>query len=117
MKKRWFVLTGILVFIAIILVAGCEMIEEQFATGSIQPVPAECNKEANFLDNALYRSQERGDVSKMQVTRVTNLFNTCLQNAGLSKADAKATLKDRIKTFNNRPDKGKAKGAEDFFVF
>ena len=117
MKKRYFIVTGTLIFFAITLVSGCNMIQEEFATGSIQPVPAGCNKEANFLDRALYGSQELGQVSKMQVTRVMNEFNTCLQNAGLSKADAKATIKDRIKTFNERPDKGKVKGAEDFFIF
>lgn len=117
MKNRYYIVTGILIFFTIILAAGCEMIEEQFAAGSIQPVPAECNKEANFLDNALYGSQERGDVSKMQVTRVMNEFSTCMQNAGLSEADAKATLKDRIDTLNERPDQGKGKGDEGTFIF
>ena len=117
MKKRCFVVTGVLIIFAIVLISGCDMIQEEFASGSKKPVPVECNKEANILDRALYGSQELGQVSKMQVTRVTNEFNTCLQNAGLSKSDAKATIKERINTFNERPDKGKVKGAEDFFVF
>jgi hypothetical protein len=100
-----------------LFLSGCDMIKEEFAAGSVMPVPAECDREANFLDRALYGSQELGQVSQLQVTRVTNELNTCLLNAGLSKADAKATVKDRVKTFEERPDKGKVEGDKDMFIF
>jgi hypothetical protein len=117
MKKRRIVLTGILVVYTILSLSGCDIIKEEFATGSVMPVPAECDREANYLDRALYGSRELGQVSQLQVTRVTNELNTCLLNAGFSEADAKATVKDRIQTFDERPDKGKVEGDKDIFIF
>ncbi len=110
-------LTAKLIFIIIIIIfiSGCDFLKEEVFTGPLPPMPTECIKIANLLDQGLF-GLERAQVSKLQVTRANNRLDECLQNSGLTAAQSKAIIKNKIKTFRERPGADSIKESGDMFV-
>jgi hypothetical protein len=111
------VYTSKLIFIAgtIFFMSGCDFLKEELFTGEIPPLPTECTKEANLLDLGLY-GIEMAQTGQLQVNRATNRLDECLQNAGMSEAESKAIIKDRVKTYRERPGADTIKESGDIFV-
>lgn len=93
----------IVLFCCILMVsAGCEFLEkEEIPPDQLPPVPAACSKESNIYANALYGAYEHAEVSQMQIRRVAKEFSKCLQNSGLSEAEARGIVKNQEKTFRD----------------
>ncbi len=115
MNKRVYTAKLIFVILTIIFISGCDFLKEELFTGPVPPMPNECTKEANLLDHGLY-GIEMAQVSQFQVTRATNRLDECLQNAGMSNAQSRALIKDRVKTFRERPGADTIKDSGDMFV-
>lgn len=116
---NWAVRTAKFLFLliagAIFLISGCDFLQEELFTGTAPPLPAECTKEANLLDQGLY-GIETAQTGQLQVNRATNRLDECLQNAGMSAAESKALIKERVKTYRERPGAESIQESGEMFV-
>jgi hypothetical protein len=84
-----------LFFLLLMLVAGCDTLNFTTETppDKLPPVPEKCMTLYNTHKNALLIAYSSAEASQMQVARVANEFTQCMENEGLSRADAKGILK------------------------
>jgi len=84
-----------LFFLMLMIVAGCDMLPTTTETtpDKLPPVPENCMTLYNTHKNALLIAYSSAEASQMQVARVANEFTQCMENEGLSRADAKGILK------------------------
>jgi hypothetical protein len=96
MKKRIFSGKLIALFLLMLMiVTGCDMLTTTTETppDKLPPVPEKCMTLYNTHKNALLVAYSSAEASQMQVARVANEFTQCIENEGLSRADAKGMLK------------------------
>ena len=79
----------------VMLVAGCDSLTTTTETppDKLPPVPEKCMTLYNTHKNALIIAYSSAETSQMQIARVANEFAQCMENEGLSRADAKGLLK------------------------
>ena len=84
-----------LFFLMLIIAAGCDTLTTTTETppDKLPPVPEKCMTFYNMHKNALLVAYSSAEASQMQVARVANEFTQCMENEGLSRADAKGILK------------------------
>lgn len=84
-----------LFFLMLMIVAGCDMLTSTTETppDKLPPVPEKCITLYNTHKNALLMAYSSAETSQMQIARVANEFTQCMENEGLSRADAKGILK------------------------
>ena len=96
------------------LLFGCDMSSKEIPPEELPAVPQECIPLSTEYTNALTTAYTTAKVSQMQITRVTNEFLDCMQNAGLSNAEAIGIVKDREKTIK---EKLKKEGGQGTYIF
>ena len=96
MKKGIFSGTlSVLFFLMLMILTGCDMFTTSTETppDKLPPVPEKCMTLFTAHKNALLVAYSSPEASQMQIARVANEFTQCMENAGLSRADAKGMLK------------------------
>ncbi len=89
-KRKW----GTAIISLIVVVgAGCDMLTSDVPPEKLPPVPEKCLPLSNAHKNALLVAYSSAEASQMQVARVANEFAQCMQDEGLSRAEAKGILK------------------------
>ncbi len=81
------------VLVYLVLFAGCDMPVQEIPPEKLPPVPERCETFSNQHKNALAAAYSSVNASQLQVTKVANEFARCMQDAGLSVAEAKGILK------------------------
>ena len=117
MKKRIF--SGkfiVLFFLMLMITAGCDMLTTTTETppDKLPPVPENCMTLYNTHKNALLVAYSSAEASQMQVARVANEFAQCMEDAGLSRADAKGILKKNEAEAKQEVEKSGDPGAGGF---
>jgi hypothetical protein len=92
-KRRLPVLGGALLSLILMICAGCDMFTQEIPPEDLPPVPENCRTLSNTHKNALLSAYSSVNASQMQVARVANEFAKCMQDEGLSRAEAKGILK------------------------
>jgi hypothetical protein len=85
----------VLLFLMLMIIAGCDMLTTTTETppDELPPVPENCVTLYRAHKNALLIAYSSAEASQMQIARVANEFTECVENEGLSRADAKGMLK------------------------
>jgi len=96
-----------LFFLMLMTVSGCDKLTTTAETppDKLPPVPEKCMTLYNTHKNALLQSYSSAETSQMQVARVANEFSQCVENEGLSRADAKGLLKKNEADAKEEADK------------
>jgi hypothetical protein len=98
------------IVLLISLLFGCDMSSKEIPPEELPAVPQECISLSTEYANAITGAYSTAKVSQMQITRVTNEFLECMQNAGLSRAEAVGIVKNREKTIKEGLKKDNGQG-------
>jgi hypothetical protein len=79
--------------VCFMLGTGCDMLTQEVPADKLPPVPEKCQSLSDQHKNALAAAYSSAEASQMQVARVANHFAQCMQDEGLSRAEAKGILK------------------------
>lgn len=103
-----------LFFLMLMIAAGCDKLAPTTATppDKLPPVPEKCMALYNSHKNALLTAYSSAEASQMQVARIANEFAQCLEDEGLSRADAKGMIKKNEADAKEEVEKNKAPEAE-----
>ena len=109
-----------ILFISIVIVIigtvsfGCDFFKkEEISPENLPPVPESCAALSNEYSQALILAQSAVEASQMQITRIASQFAKCMEDAGLSEAEAKGIVKNIEKTVRKKEEKGG--GQEEHF--
>ena len=97
MKRIEFPIKVFLLLSLSALLFGCDMFSKEIPPEELPPIPQECIPLSTDYTNAITGAYTTAKVSQMQITRVTNEFLECMQNAGLSGPEAVGIVKNREK--------------------
>jgi hypothetical protein len=103
--KNNFMKTIILILSIMLFCSGCDMFTQEIPPDKLPPIPQECLPLNNEYSNAIYGAQTAAKVSQMQISRVTNEFMKCMQDAGLSKAEALGIVKNQENIIKEKIEK------------
>jgi hypothetical protein len=110
MKKTGFLIRVSLLLSLSALLFGCDMFSKEIPPEELPPIPQECIPLSTEYTNAITGAYSTAKVSQMQITRVTNEFLECMQNAGLSRAEAVGIVKNREKIIKEGLKKDSGQG-------
>jgi hypothetical protein len=111
MKRKSFITIVSVIFIVGILSAGCDFFkEEEIPPEKLPPVPESCAPLSAQYSQALRIAYSSAEVSQLQITRIANQFAQCMENEGLSEAEAKGIVKNIEKTVREEGEKGNDQG-------
>jgi hypothetical protein len=109
-----FITIVIVIFIMGIVSFGCDLLKkEEIPPEKLPPVPESCAALSNEYSHALVLAQSSVEASQLQITRIANHFAQCMEDAGLSEAEAKGIVKNIEKTVRKKEEKGD--GQEEHF--
>jgi hypothetical protein len=108
MKRKLFFITIVSVIFIIGMVSfGCDFSKkEEIPPEKLPPVPESCVALSNQYSHALTLAYSSVEVSQLQVTRIANQFARCMEDAGLSEAEAKGIVKNIEQTVREKGEKG-----------
>jgi hypothetical protein len=102
------------IFIMGMVSFGCDFFKkEEIPPERLPPVPESCAALSNQYSHALMLAHSSAEVSQLQITRIASQFAQCMEDAGLSEAEAKGIVKNIEKTVREKGEKGG--GQEGFF--
>jgi hypothetical protein len=104
-----------LLSLMLMLAAGCDMLTSDIPPEKLPPVPEKCQTLSTRHKNALTLAYSSAEASRMQVARVANEFAQCMQDEGLSRAEAKGILRKNEAEAQQEAEKG-GPGAGDVYV-
>jgi len=115
MKRKIFLITIVsVIFIMGIVSFGCDFFKkEEIHPEKLPPVPESCAVLSNQYSHALMLAHSSAEVSQLQITRVASQFAKCMEDAGLSEAEAKGIVRNIEKTVREKGEKGG--GQEGYF--
>jgi hypothetical protein len=120
MKRRGALRKHIVYIVLLYLVfavIGCSVNTEEIPSVTLRSVPYECERLSNIHTRALQGAYERANVSQLQVIRATNKFSECLQNSGLSEAESRAVINNKVESVKKEMKKIDEHSGQDIFVF
>jgi hypothetical protein len=108
MKRKIFFITIVSVSIILgIVFFGCDFFKkEPVPPEQLPPVPESCATLSNQYSHALKVAHSSAEVSQLQITRIASHFAQCMEDAGLSEAEAKGIVKNIEKTVREEGEKG-----------
>jgi hypothetical protein len=105
--KRNILFITIVIFIVGTVSFGCDFFKkEEIPPENLPPVPELCSALSNEYSHALLLAQSSVEASQLQITRIANQFAQCMEDAGLSEAEAKGIVKNIEKTVRKKEEKG-----------
>jgi hypothetical protein len=106
-SKKFIIRIVSVIFIMGMVVFGCDFSKkEEIPPEKLPPVPESCITLSNQYSHALKLAYSSAEVSQLQVTRIESQFVQCMENAGLSEAEAKGIVKNIEKTVSEEEEKG-----------
>ena len=107
MKRNILFITIVIVIFIMGIVSGCDFLKkEEIPPENLPPVPESCAALSNEYSHALVLAQSAVEASQLQITRIANHFAQCMEDAGLSEAEAKGIVKNMEKTVRKKEEKG-----------
>jgi len=107
MKRNFFLTIVGVIFIVGMVSLGCDMFKkEEIPPEKLPPVPESCAPLSNQYSHALKLAHSSVEVSQLQIARVANQFAQCMEDAGLSEAEARGIVKNIEKTVRTEGEKG-----------
>jgi hypothetical protein len=104
-RKKFFIIVGV-IFIIGLPSFGCDFSKkEEIPPEKLPPVPEACAELSNQYSNALRLAYSSAEVSQLQITRVASHFAQCMEDAGLSEAEARCIVKNMEKTIRAEGEK------------
>jgi hypothetical protein len=85
---------------------GCDMTTKEIPPDQLPPVPEQCTTLSDQHTRALTVAYTSAEASQLQVARIANQFAQCMEEAGLSRNEAKGIIKNQEKTVREQADKG-----------
>ena len=89
---------------------GCDMVTDMIKGDSVPsdlpPVPEECEGPSRLYENALRAAYTTLEGSHLQASTLANKFSDCMENAGLTRGEAKGIVQNIEKTVRQEVDKG-----------
>ncbi len=79
--------------LVLIFAVGCDMFEKEVPEDKLPPVPEKCQPLADEHRNAVMAAASSVQASQTQIAMIANRFAQCMQDEGLSRAEAKGILK------------------------
>jgi hypothetical protein len=111
MRRKKFVIIITAIFVTGLFSFGCDFSKkEEIPPEKLPPVPEACAQLSNQYTNALRLAYSSAEVSQLQITRIASHFAQCMEDAGLSEAEARGIVKNMEKTI--RAEGGKGGGQE-----
>lgn len=86
---------------------GCDIFNKEKIPEELPPVPETCIALSNEYINALNIAYTSVKASQLQISTIANKFAQCMQDEGLSRAEAKGIINDIEKQVRNDIDKSK----------
>jgi hypothetical protein len=77
----------------LMLAGGCDMFEKEVPPENLPPVPEKCQPLSDEHKNAVIAATSSVQASQTQIAMIANRFAQCMQDEGLSRAEAKGVLK------------------------
>jgi hypothetical protein len=115
MKRELFFNTIVSVIIMGMVSFGCDFFKkEEIPPEKLPPVPEACAALSNQYSHALMLAQSSAEVSQLQITRIASQFAQCMEDAGLSEAEAKGIVKNIEKTVR---EKGEKDGGQEGYLY
>jgi hypothetical protein len=106
-RKLFFISIASVILIMGLLSFGCDFSKkEEIPPEKLPPVPEACAALSNQYSNALMLAHSSAEVSQLQITRVASHFAQCMEDAGLSEAEARGIVKNTEKTIREEGEKG-----------
>lgn len=107
MKRKIFFITVVSVIIILGMVSfGCDFFKrEEIPPEELPPVPESCAALSNQYSHALKLAYSSAEVSQLQITRIANQFAHCMEDEGLSEAEARGIVKNIEKTVREQGEK------------
>ena len=106
-RKNFFIRIVSVIFIMGMVSFGCDFSKkEEIPPEKLPPVPESCAALSNQYSHALMLAHSSAEVSQLQITRVAGQFAQCMEDAGLSEAEAKGIVKNMEKTIREEGEKG-----------
>ena len=106
MKRKSFITIVGIFFIAGTLSFGCDTFKkEEIPPEELPPVPEACAALSNQYSQALKVAYSSAEVSQLQITRIANQFAQCMEDEGLSEAQAKGIVKNIEKRVREEGEK------------
>jgi hypothetical protein len=94
---------------------GCDFFKkEEIPPEKLPPVPESCVTLSNQYSHALMLAHSSAEVSQLQITRIANQFVQCMEDTGLSEAEAKGIVKNMEKTVR---EKGEKEGGQEGYFY
>ena len=112
MKRRIFFIRVVsVIFITGMVSFGCDFSKkEEIPPEKLPRVPEACAALSNQYSNALMLAHSSAEVSQLQITRIASHFAQCMEDAGLSEAEARGIVKNMEKTTREEGEKGGQEG-------
>jgi hypothetical protein len=85
---------------------GCDMTTKEIPPDQLPSVPEQCTTLSDQHVRALTLAYTSAEASQLQVTRIANHFAQCMEDAGLSRNEAKGIIKNQEKTAREQAEKG-----------
>jgi hypothetical protein len=115
MKRKFFITIVSVIFIVGMLSVGCDIFKkEEIPPEKLPPVPDACATLSDQYSHALKLAYSSAEVSQLQITRIANQFAQCMENEGLSEAEAKGIVKNIEKTVRKEGEKGSDQGGDPY---
>jgi hypothetical protein len=109
MKRNFFLTIVGVIFIMGMVSFGCDMFKkEEIPPEKLPPVPDACAAFSNQYSHALKLAHSSVEVSQLQIARIANQFAHCMEDEGLSEAEARGIVKNIEKTVRAEGEKGSA---------
>jgi hypothetical protein len=106
-RKDFFIRIVSVIFIMGMVAFGCDFSKkEEIPPEKLPPVPESCATLSNQYSHALMLAHSSAEVSQLQITRIASQFAQCMEDAGLSEAEAKGIVKNMEKTVREEGEKG-----------
>ncbi|MCG2721437.1 MAG: hypothetical protein L6290_05395 [Thermodesulfovibrionales bacterium] len=108
-KRKIFITIVGVIFIVGMVSFGCDIFKkEEIPPEKLPLVPESCAALSNQYSHALKLAHSSVEVSQLQIARVANQFAHCMEDAGLSEAEARGIVKNIEKTVREEGEKGSA---------
>lgn len=103
--KRKILFISIVSLLLLWIFFGCDSSKKEIPPDQLPPVPETCSGLSTQYSQALAAAHSSVEASQVQVTRIASQFAHCMEEAGLSEAEARGIVKNMERTAGEQGEK------------